>query len=97
MFDTINQANYDEEYLPQSGWTSKKYKQKLSNLARVIVGIGTNDQQKESPTILGVCEIENKGVHLVEHGSRSEIRHVDRGALSAYPVVQVNEIQDRER
>ena len=62
LFDTINQANYDEEYLPQSGWTSKKYKQKLSNLARVIVGIGTNDQQKESPTILGVCEIENKGV-----------------------------------
>ena len=20
LFDTINQANYDEEYLPQSGW-----------------------------------------------------------------------------
>ncbi|WP_026978547.1 endonuclease [Flavobacterium tegetincola] len=62
LFDTINQANYDEEYLPQNGWTSKKYKQKLNNLARVIVGIGTNDQQKESPTILGVCEVENKGV-----------------------------------
>lgn len=62
LFDTINQANYDEEYLPENGWTSKKYKQKLNNLARVIVGIGTNDQQKESPTILGVCEIENKGV-----------------------------------
>jgi hypothetical protein len=62
LFDTINQANYDEEYLPQNGWTSKKYNQKLNNLARVIVGIGTNDQQKESPTILGVCEVENKGV-----------------------------------
>lgn len=62
LFDTINQANYDEEYLPKSGWTSKKYKQKLNNLARVIIGIGTNDQQKESPTILGVCEVENKGV-----------------------------------
>lgn len=62
LFDTINQANYDEEYLPQSGWTSKKYKQKLNNLARVMVGIGTNDQQKESPTIIGVCEVENKGV-----------------------------------
>ena len=62
LFDTINQANYDEEYLPQNGWTSRKYKQKLNNLARVIVGIGTNDQQKESPTILGVCEVENKGV-----------------------------------
>jgi hypothetical protein len=62
LFDTINQANYDEEYLPQSGWTSKKYNQKLNNLARVIAVIGTNDQQKESPTILGVCEVENKGV-----------------------------------
>ncbi len=62
LFDTINQANYDEEYLPQNGWTSKKYKQKLNNLARVIVGIGVNEQQKESPTILGVCEVENKGV-----------------------------------
>ena len=62
LFDTINQANYDEEYLPQNGWTSKKYKQKLHNLARVIAGIGTNEQQKESPTILGVCEVENKGV-----------------------------------
>lgn len=62
LFDTINQANYDEEYLPQSGWTSKKYKQKLNNLARVLVGIGTNEQQKESPTIVGVCEVENKGV-----------------------------------
>ncbi len=62
LFDTINQENYDEEYLPQNGWTSKKYKQKLNNLGRVIAGIGVNDQQKESPTILGVCEVENKGV-----------------------------------
>lgn len=62
LFDTINQANYDEEYLPQNGWTSKKYKKKINNLARVIVGIGTNDQQKESPTILGVSEVENRGV-----------------------------------
>ena len=62
LFDTINQANYDEEYLPQNGWTSKKYRKKINNLARVIAEIGTNDQQKESPTILGVAEVENKGV-----------------------------------
>lgn len=62
LFDTINQSNYDEEYLPNRGWTSKKYNKKLDNLARVIAGIGTNDQQKESPTVLGVCEVENKGV-----------------------------------
>lgn len=62
LFDTINGPNFDEEYLPQNGWTSKKYKQKISNLGRVIVGIGTNDQQKEAPTFLGVAEVENKGV-----------------------------------
>ena len=62
LFDTINQANYDEEYLPQNGYTSKKYNQKIHNLAKVIVGIGTNEQQRESPTVLGVCEVENKGV-----------------------------------
>jgi hypothetical protein len=62
LFDTIDQANYDEEYLPKNGWTTKKYKKKLNNLSRVIAGIGTNDQQKDAPTILGVCEVENKGV-----------------------------------
>lgn len=62
LFDTVKGPNYDEEYLPKNGWTSRKYNQKLNNLARVMVGIGTNDQQKESPTIIGVCEVENKGV-----------------------------------
>jgi hypothetical protein len=62
LFDTINGANYDEEYLPQAGWTQKKYKQKLNNLGRVLAEIGTSDKQKESPTIIGVCEVENRGV-----------------------------------
>lgn len=62
LFDTVKGPNFDEEYLPKNGWTSKKYKKKLDNLGKVIQGIGTNDQQKESPTILGVCEIENKTV-----------------------------------
>jgi len=80
LFDTINQANYDEEYLPQSGWTSKKYKHKLNNLARVIVGIGTNDQQKESPTIIGVCEVENKGV-LEDLVKNPQIANKDYGVV----------------
>lgn len=62
LFDTINGPNFDEEYLPNRGWTSKKYQKKLNNLGRVIPQIGTNDQQKESPVILGVSEIENRGV-----------------------------------
>ncbi len=62
LFDTIKGSNNDEEYTPQRGWTSKKYHQKLNLLGRVIPEIGTNDQQKESPTIIGVCEVENRRV-----------------------------------
>ncbi|MEY3499175.1 MAG: hypothetical protein RL308_844 [Bacteroidota bacterium] len=62
LFDTINGPNFDEEYLPQKGWTLKKYKQKLDNLGRVLPQIGTSDKQNESPVLIGVCEVENRGV-----------------------------------
>jgi hypothetical protein len=64
LFDTINNPNNDEEWLPQGAqnWTSKRYNKKLQNLSRVIAEIGTNDQQKESPVILGCSEVENRGV-----------------------------------
>lgn len=64
LFDTINQANFDEEWLPDGlqRWTSKKYHQKLENLSRVIMQIGTNNQQKDAPTFVGCSEIENRGV-----------------------------------
>jgi hypothetical protein len=64
LFDTINGPNNDEEWLPNGvqNWTSAKYKQKLHNLAKVLSEIGTNDQQKESPVIIGGAEIENRGV-----------------------------------
>jgi hypothetical protein len=64
LFDTIDGPNFDEEYLPKKGWTSKKYKKKLDNLGRVLPQIGTNDQQKESPVIIGVAEVENR--HVLE-------------------------------
>lgn len=64
LFDTINQPNNDEEWLPRGtqNWTQKKYKQKIHNLGKVISGIGTGDKQKNAPTILGCSEIENRGV-----------------------------------
>src|SRR5690554_6433330 len=65
LFDTIrNPEINDLEYTPEgkNSWTSKKYKKKLENLSRVISEIGIGDQQKESPTILGVSEVENRGV-----------------------------------
>jgi len=62
LFDTINQSNIDEEWLPNKGWTGKKYKKKLHNLSVVLSDIGTNEQQKEMPVLIGGVEIENRGV-----------------------------------
>ncbi len=64
LFDTIKGTNYDEEWLPNGfqRWTSEKYNQKLENLSKVLMQIGTNDQQKEAPTFIGGSEIENRGV-----------------------------------
>lgn len=65
LFDTINNPNNDEEWLPNGAqnWTSKKYKQKLENLARVLSEIGTGENPN-SPTLIGGCEIENR--HVLE-------------------------------
>lgn len=63
LFDTINNPNNDEEWLPNGAqnWTSKKYHKKLENLSRVLSEIGTTDNSN-SPTLIGGCEIENRGV-----------------------------------
>jgi hypothetical protein len=64
LFDTINNPNNDEEWTPTGlqRWTSKKYHQKLENLSKVLMQIGTNDKQKEAPTFIGCSEVENRGV-----------------------------------
>lgn len=64
LFDTINNPNNDEEWLPNGSqnWTSKKYKQKIQNLARVISEIGTGENPNNSPTLIGGSEIENRAV-----------------------------------
>jgi hypothetical protein len=63
LFDTINNPNNDEEWLPKGAmnWTYKKYKKKLDNLARVLSEIGTSENPN-SPTFIGASEIENRGV-----------------------------------
>lgn len=62
LFDTINDPTInDEEYLPSNDWTSRKYKKKLANLSRVLAEIGTGENAS-SPTIIGVSEVENRGV-----------------------------------
>lgn len=64
LFDTINSPNNDDEWTPNGlqHWTSKKYNQKLENLSKVLMQIGTNEQQKEAPTFIGCSEVENRGV-----------------------------------
>jgi hypothetical protein len=64
LFDTIDNPNNDDEWTPKGlqRWTSEKYNQKLENLSKVLMQIGTNEKQKEAPTFIGGAEIENRGV-----------------------------------
>ncbi len=64
LFDTINDPTINDEEWLMSGrqkWTTKKYRKKLANLSRVLAEIGTGEN-RESPTIIGLGEIENRGV-----------------------------------
>ncbi|PVX45977.1 hypothetical protein C8C85_1788 [Flavobacterium sp. 103] len=63
-FDTINDpVTNDEEWTPTGSqhWDTKKYHQKLENLARVLSEIGTGENPN-SPTFIGGAEIENQDV-----------------------------------
>ena len=63
-FDTINDPNTnDEDWTPAGSqhWDTKKYRQKLENLARVLSEIGTGENPN-SPTFIGGAEIENQVV-----------------------------------
>ncbi|MFM7681974.1 MAG: endonuclease/exonuclease/phosphatase family protein [Bacteroidota bacterium] len=59
LFDTINDPNInDEDFI----YTPENYKDKLQKLERVISQLGTSADQKNSPVVLGVAEIENRQV-----------------------------------
>jgi len=66
LFDTINDPTINDEEWLRDGkqkWTTKKYKKKLANLSRVLAEIGVNKESNpEAPTIIGLGEIENRGV-----------------------------------
>lgn len=64
LFDTINQANVnDEEFTPDGAnlYTGKVYLDKLSKLEEVLSQIGT-DITPDGLSVLGVAEIENESV-----------------------------------
>lgn len=57
LFDTEDDPDKNDD-VKTPAW----YAQKLKNLERVISEIGTTDQHKNSPVVLGVCEVENRRV-----------------------------------
>lgn len=59
LFDTEDDPEVrDEEFLPKGdkNWTEERYQEKLNNMAKVI------GNMTYGPDIIGVCEIENRGV-----------------------------------
>ncbi len=61
LFDTINSPLFDDDEFTPSGtkeWTYDRYTKKLNDLGRVILSI----PGKELPALIGLSEIENRGV-----------------------------------
>ena len=63
LFDTIDNENNDAEFLPNGAnkWGTMKYNAKLKRMSYAISQIGL-DNSPVGPAILGVSEIENRGV-----------------------------------
>jgi predicted extracellular nuclease len=64
LFDTINDPNKnDEDFLPSGKykWNSDKYLKKQDSIAKIISKLGRK-KSKNAPSIVGLCEIENKQV-----------------------------------
>lgn len=64
LFDTINDTTKFDEASPMMELNTDReeiYKKKVHNMARVIADIGA-DEAKNSPAIIGVCEVENRNV-----------------------------------
>lgn len=98
LFDTINNIELmnSTEFTPEgtNKWTSKRYHEKLTNMAFVISEIAT-DVTPDGIAILGVSEIENRGVledlvkeekikqrnYQIVHYDSPDARGVDVGLL----------------
>jgi len=85
LFDTKNDTLiFDDERTPQGAyqWTEERYQTKIGNIGRVLSEIGS-ETTNTSPDIIGLCEVENKGVvqDLVNHPNLIDkdygIVHVD--------------------
>lgn len=64
LFDTKNDPfTFDDEKTPtgKDAWNEEKYREKLTNLARVLSEIGS-ETTGNSPVVIGLCEVENRRV-----------------------------------
>jgi hypothetical protein len=63
FYDTIDQANDDQEFLPTSAkqWNTERYERKLQHMARVLGEMGT-EVLPDGLVCFGLCEVENKEV-----------------------------------
>ncbi|MEM1322715.1 MAG: endonuclease/exonuclease/phosphatase family protein [Bacteroidota bacterium] len=71
LFDIENDTLIrDDEFTPKGrkGWTTELYQDKLDQLASVVSEVGT-EMTPDGLSILGICEVENKGVleDFVQH------------------------------
>ena len=76
LFDTINDPEKnDEEFLPESprAWNQTKYEKKLANLDKVLFDLAV-EAGKEFPSVIGVCEAENRTV-LEDLISQKKLSH----------------------
>lgn len=104
LFDTINQPNViDEEFTPDglNKWNTEKYNKKLENLSYVISQVGAQG----GPTIMGLAEIENRGViqdlidmpllkdneYGIAHFDSPDRRGIDVGLIYMKNVFQLTE------
>ena len=64
LFDTENDPlTFDDDRTPEGKdhWTEEQYRDKLVKLSQVLSDIG-RDETKKAPSIIGVCEVENRKV-----------------------------------
>ncbi|RZS99350.1 endonuclease/exonuclease/phosphatase family protein [Aquimarina brevivitae] len=82
LFDTEDDPiTYDDDRTPngKDHWTEDIYKDKLKNMAKVISEVGA-DVTKNTPAVIGVCEIENRKV-LDDLVNQSPLLNKDYGIV----------------
>ncbi|MFC4721510.1 endonuclease/exonuclease/phosphatase family protein [Geojedonia litorea] len=82
LFDTINDPVKFDEASPIMELKVDRqhiYKKKVSNMAKVIADLGV-DEARNSPAILGVCEVENREV-LVDLVNDPQLLNKDYGII----------------